>query len=97
MEWGVTGEVEVEVEVGWYRVGFLDGRGGEKSGGEGGGWEKRGGFCAFSFFFFFGRFKKIYLFCHVAHIWQPRGTNVATMSALNGSMDEKCNGCIILK
>ena len=30
-------------------------------------------------------------------IWQPHGTNVAATSAFNGSMDGKCNRCIILK
>ena len=67
---------------------------------------------AFNFFFFFFFEDLVFFFfklknyyfatwhtfgSHVAHIWQPRGTNVAATSALNGLMDGKCDGCIVLK
>ena len=70
------------------------------------GWDGEEKCFSFFFFFFFnfnledlGFFFKLknYYFCHVAHIWQPRGTNVAATSTLNGSMDGKCNEGIILK
>ena len=77
---------------------------GEKISGFGGCGEKGGGrrgirFQVFFFFFFFLNLEDLgFLEKKIKKLlFLPRVTNVAATSTLNGSMDGKCNGCIILK